>query len=157
MTAMPRAASVPARTAKTARLSLRVSVEQKRLFEGASAASNQTMTEFVVRSAELAARDVLADRTRFVLPQEEWEAFSTALDVEPRDPAATGRVPDHRRPAVILEVIAGTSGRPNQSRRTRFFAGSQTAVAAAVGWRPSAASIRPAAALARLGSGGRRP
>jgi uncharacterized protein (DUF1778 family) len=81
---MPRAASVPARTAKTARLYLRVSVEQKRLFEGASTASNQTITEFVVQSAEVAAREVLADRTRFALAPEEWEAFSTAIDREPR-------------------------------------------------------------------------
>ena len=67
---MPRAASVPTRTAKTARLYLRVSVEQKRLFEGASAASNQTITEFVVQSAEVAAREILADRTRFALAPE---------------------------------------------------------------------------------------
>jgi uncharacterized protein (DUF1778 family) len=42
------------------------------------------MTEFVVQSAEVAAQEVLADRTRFVLAPEEWEAFSTAIDNEPR-------------------------------------------------------------------------
>ena len=84
MTAIPRAASIPARTAKMARLYLRVSAEQKRLFERAAAASSQTVTEFVVRSVEVAAQDVLADRTRFVLVREEWEAFSSALDAEPR-------------------------------------------------------------------------
>ena len=83
MTETPRTAFASRRAAKKARLVLRLSAEQRRLFEGAAAASDQTMTEFVVRSAEVAARDVLADRTRFVLAPEEWEAFSTALDAEP--------------------------------------------------------------------------
>jgi uncharacterized protein (DUF1778 family) len=84
MTAMPRAASLPTRTAKRARLDLRLSAEQKRLFEEAASATDQTMTEFVVQSAEVAAQEVLADRTRFVLVPAEWEAFSTAIDSEPR-------------------------------------------------------------------------
>lgn len=84
MTAVPHAASVPTRAAKRARLDLRVSAEQKRLFEEAAFATDQTMTEFVVQSAEVAAREVFADRTRFVLAPEEWEAFSTAIDSEPR-------------------------------------------------------------------------
>ena len=84
MTAVPRAASVPAHTPKRARLDLRVSAEQKRLFEEAASATDQTMTEFVVQSAEVAAQEVLADRTGFVLSPEEWEAFSTAIDSEPR-------------------------------------------------------------------------
>lgn len=84
MTAMPYPASVPTRAAKRARLDLRVSPEQKRLFEEAASATDRTMTEFVVQSAEAAAQEVLADRTRFVLAPEEWEAFSTAIDSEPR-------------------------------------------------------------------------
>ena len=84
MTAMPRAAAVPARAAKSARLDLRMSAEQKRLFEEAASATDQTMTEFVVQSAEVAAQEVLADRTRFVLAPEDWEAFSAAIDREPR-------------------------------------------------------------------------
>ncbi len=84
MTAMPHAAAVPARAAKSARLDLRMSAEQKRLFEEAASATDQTMTEFVVQSAEVAAQEVLADRTRFVLAPEDWEAFSAAIDREPR-------------------------------------------------------------------------
>ncbi len=84
MTTMPHAASVPARAAKRARLDLRVSAEQKRLFEEAASATDQTMTEFVVQSAEVAAQEVLADRTRFVLAPEEWEAFSAAVNRKPR-------------------------------------------------------------------------
>ncbi len=84
MTAMPHAASLPTRTAKRARLDLRLSAEQKRLFEEAASATDQTMTEFVVQSAEVAAQEVLADRTRFVLAPAEWKAFSAAIDTEPR-------------------------------------------------------------------------
>lgn len=84
MTAMPYPASVSTRAAKRARLDLRLSAEQKLLFEEAASATDRTMTEFVVQSAEVAAQEVLADRTRFVLAPEEWEAFSTAIDSEPR-------------------------------------------------------------------------
>lgn len=84
MTAVPRAASAPMRPAKGARLDLRVSAEQKRLFEEAASATDQTMTEFVVQSAEVAAQEVLADRTRFVLASGEWDAFSAAIDRKPR-------------------------------------------------------------------------
>ncbi|MGH2513939.1 MAG: DUF1778 domain-containing protein [Candidatus Limnocylindrales bacterium] len=83
MTATESPASVPARAAKRARLDLRVSPEQKHLFEQAAAAMEQTMTEFVVQSAQVTARDVLADRTRFVLSPEQWAAFSAAVDREP--------------------------------------------------------------------------
>lgn len=84
MTAMAFPASTPTRAAKRARLDLRVSPEQKHLFEEAAAVTDQTMTEFVVQSAETAAREVMADRTRFVLPPEQWAAFSAAIDREPR-------------------------------------------------------------------------
>lgn len=84
MTETLRSAFPSRRVSKKARLVLRLSAEQRRLFEEAASAADRTVTEFVVRSAEVAARDVLADRTRFVLAPEEWEAFSTALDAEPR-------------------------------------------------------------------------
>lgn len=84
MTATARPASTRTRPAKRARLDLRVSPEQKRLLEDAATATQRTTTEFVIQSAEIAARDVLADRTRFVLAPEQWTAFSTAIDREPR-------------------------------------------------------------------------
>ena len=74
----------PGRAPKTARLDLRVSPEQKRLFEEAAAVTARTVTEFVVQSAAVAARDVMADRTRFVLPPEQWAAFTAAIERKPR-------------------------------------------------------------------------
>lgn len=72
------------RPLKSERLDLRVSHDQKVLFEGAAAATARSVTQFVVQSAVIAARDVLADRTRFELPQERWAAFAEAIDREPR-------------------------------------------------------------------------
>lgn len=72
------------RAAKTERLDLRVSHEQKRLFEEAAAVTQNTVTDFVVHSAAVAARDVLADRTQFLLSAEQWTAFTAAIDREPR-------------------------------------------------------------------------
>ena len=83
MTATPYPASAPARAAKRARLDLRVTAEQKHLFEEAASAADQTMTEFVLQSAEVAARGVLADRTRFLLAPEQWDEFSAATDRKP--------------------------------------------------------------------------
>jgi uncharacterized protein (DUF1778 family) len=76
--------SAPPRATKKARLDLRLSTEQKRLLEEAALVTNQTMTEFVVRSAEVAAKEALAERTRFVLSPREWRSFSAAIDRKPR-------------------------------------------------------------------------
>lgn len=84
MTASPNPRTLATRSAKSARLDLRVTAEQRRLFEQAASTADTTMTEFVVQSAEVAARGVIADRTRFVLAPEQWEAFSAAIDRAPR-------------------------------------------------------------------------
>lgn len=72
------------RATKSERLDLRVSRDQKHLFEDAAAITDRTLTEFVVQSASVAAQNVLADRKQFVLSAQAWEAFSAALDREPR-------------------------------------------------------------------------
>jgi uncharacterized protein (DUF1778 family) len=71
------------RLAKTERLDLRVSHEQKQLLEEAATYLERTVTEFVVQAASVAARDVMADRTQFVLSSEQWSAFSEAIDRQP--------------------------------------------------------------------------
>ena len=73
-----------ARATKSERLDLRVSREQKKLLEEAATYSERTVTDFVVQSASVAARDVMANRTRFALSPEDWAAFSEAIDREPR-------------------------------------------------------------------------
>jgi uncharacterized protein (DUF1778 family) len=43
-----------------------------------------TVSAFVLTSATEAARDVLADRTTFILPDERWDAFLEMLDRDVR-------------------------------------------------------------------------
>ncbi|MGH3266936.1 MAG: DUF1778 domain-containing protein, partial [Trebonia sp.] len=49
-------------------------------FRSAAAASDESLSEFLVESGRERAERVLADRTRFVLPAAEWQAFAAALD-----------------------------------------------------------------------------
>ena len=82
---MPAAAPSPrSASTKSERLELRIDPDQKRLLEDAAAATDRSVTAFVLQSASIAAQDVLADRTTFVLGAEEWAAFTTALDRPPR-------------------------------------------------------------------------
>ena len=65
-------------------MDLRLSPAEKALFAEAANATERTITDFVVQAASLAARDVLADRTKFVLASEQWAAFEQAIDRPPR-------------------------------------------------------------------------
>jgi uncharacterized protein (DUF1778 family) len=69
----------------TARWSFRVEPAIDRLVREAAAASGQTLTEFVLGAAGLAADRVLARRTPFVLERGRWERFVELLDRPPRD------------------------------------------------------------------------
>jgi uncharacterized protein (DUF1778 family) len=72
------------RTTRSERLELRVSPEEKQLLSDAAAVTARTITQFVMQSAAIAAQDVLADRTLFVISEAQWDAFAAALDREPR-------------------------------------------------------------------------
>jgi uncharacterized protein (DUF1778 family) len=76
---------LPARPARSSRLHFRVSEEQKALLEEAAALSGRSLTDFVLSSAQSAANDILADRTRFALPPDQWDAFAAALERPPRE------------------------------------------------------------------------
>lgn len=73
---MPRSAS----TVRRARLSLRASVTQKRLFETAAARGGVTVTEFILQSAQHRAEEILAETRQFVLSPDRWRAFVAALE-----------------------------------------------------------------------------
>jgi len=47
--------------------------------------TERTLTDFVVDAAVLEAERVLADRTHFVLPAEQWARFVEILDRPPRE------------------------------------------------------------------------
>ena len=77
-------------TRKDTRLGLRLNASQRALLAEAAAVSDASLSEFVLRSATQAAREVLADRTDFVLPAGRWSTFVAALDRPPRAPAGLG-------------------------------------------------------------------
>ena len=73
------------RSVRTAKIDLRLSPEAKLKLQTAASVSKCSVSEFVLESALVRADETLADRTRFGLDAEQWEAFLTALDAPPRD------------------------------------------------------------------------
>lgn len=73
----------PARR-KNDRLELRLEPAQRHLLDEAAAAAEMTVSAFVLSHATEAAREVLADRTSFVLPADRWDAFTGLLEREVR-------------------------------------------------------------------------
>ena len=74
-------------TTRGARLEVRVSAAQKSLFQHAAALSGRTLSEFVVTSAQDAARQVIAEHESIRLSREEQPAFVQAL-LQPPEPNA---------------------------------------------------------------------
>ena len=69
---------------KEDRLELRLEPANRRLLDEAAAASSMSTSAFVLTHATEAAREVLADRTAFVLPNDRWDAFVQLLEREER-------------------------------------------------------------------------
>jgi uncharacterized protein (DUF1778 family) len=65
---------------KTTRRNLRLSPTDDVLFREAAAAVGESVSTFLVESGRTRAEMILADRTRFVLEPDAWEAFAAALD-----------------------------------------------------------------------------
>jgi uncharacterized protein (DUF1778 family) len=65
---------------KEDRLELRIDAADRRLLDEAAAATSMSTSAFVLSHATEAAREVLADRTTFMLPDDRWDAFVEMLD-----------------------------------------------------------------------------
>jgi uncharacterized protein (DUF1778 family) len=74
-------------TTRGARLEARVSAAQKSMLQQAAALSGRTLSEFVVASAQEAARRVIAEQESIRLSREEQSAFVQAL-LNPPEPNA---------------------------------------------------------------------
>lgn len=70
----------PSSPRKEDRLELRLEANRRRLLDLAAKASGMSTSAFVLERATLAAQEVLADRTTFVLPPEHWDTFLKLLD-----------------------------------------------------------------------------
>ena len=73
---------------KGTRFSIRASSLQKRVIAQAARIKATTMSDFVLEQAVLAAQQVIADQTHFMLSQKQWKAFCAALDAPPKSISA---------------------------------------------------------------------
>ncbi len=69
-----------AETAKSDRLDFRISATQRTLLSRAAAASDKSLTNFVLESASIAAENTLLDRRLFFADSEAFAKFEEALN-----------------------------------------------------------------------------
>lgn len=65
---------------RSEKLDLRLSATAKQTLRAAAAATQRTVSDFVLESALSRAAETLADRQHFGLDAKQWEAFQAALD-----------------------------------------------------------------------------
>jgi uncharacterized protein (DUF1778 family) len=75
---------MPKAAIRSEKLDLRLTAEAKRTLSAAAAATQRSVSEFVLESALARAAEALPDRQRFALDAKSWEAFHVALDAPPR-------------------------------------------------------------------------
>lgn len=78
---------VAALQTKTERVQVRIDPEAKRRLERAATLANMTVSAFVVNNALEAADDLIRERERIILNDQDWEIFSEAL-LNPPEPNA---------------------------------------------------------------------
>ena len=65
---------------KSERIDVRASTPVKQLLQEAARVAHKNVSEFLLDAGINAANQTLADRTRFELSAEKWQAFEAALD-----------------------------------------------------------------------------
>lgn len=71
---------MPTAPSKSERIDVRASLPAKQLLQEAARAAHKNVSEFLLDAGIQAANQLLADRLRFELPPDRWEAFQAALD-----------------------------------------------------------------------------
>jgi uncharacterized protein (DUF1778 family) len=84
---------------KSHRLNVRVDEADDALFRRAAESAGESLSSFVLRGARERSERVLADRSRFVLDEDQWAAFSAALDAPAREVPAVRALFGRPRPA----------------------------------------------------------
>jgi uncharacterized protein (DUF1778 family) len=77
-------AIMASRVTRSEKLDLRLTPDAKMALQTAAAASNRSVSEFVLESALARADEALADRRNFGLNAVQWKEFMAALDAPPR-------------------------------------------------------------------------
>jgi len=75
---------MPKIATRSEKLDLRLTPQAKQMLNAAAAASQRSVSDFVLESALTRAAEVLPDRRRFELDAKQWEEFQAALDAPPR-------------------------------------------------------------------------
>lgn len=70
---------------RSERVDVRMTPTAKQTLQRAAAASNKTLTEFLLDTGLNAALDTLADRRVFQLDEKAWDSFLRMLDAPPKD------------------------------------------------------------------------
>jgi uncharacterized protein (DUF1778 family) len=65
---------------KSERIDVRASPPVKQLLQEAARAAHKNVSEFLLEAGIMAANQTLADRLRFELSPDKWDAFQAALD-----------------------------------------------------------------------------
>lgn len=65
---------------KSERIDVRVTQPVKQLLQDAARSAHKNVSEFLLDAGIVAANQMLADRLRFELGPQQWEAFQAALD-----------------------------------------------------------------------------
>ena len=73
------AATAETRSSREARINVRASARQEQIIKAAAAATDKTVTEFVLGTAVTQAEKVLADRRYFLADDEQWAALDELL------------------------------------------------------------------------------
>lgn len=76
----PEVTESEARATRDQRINLRTSARQEQMIRRAAAATERTMTDFILDSAVERAERVLADRRWFMATPDQWAAFERILD-----------------------------------------------------------------------------
>ena len=84
MSTKSRNGALKIRRRASARINLRVGAKVKTILVRAARSQGLKLTEFMVKSSQIAAETALAERTRFVLPADKWQQFNAALDAPAR-------------------------------------------------------------------------
>ncbi|MGI6873930.1 DUF1778 domain-containing protein [Amycolatopsis sp. 3B14] len=77
--------TAPQRAPREGRINLRATSRQESLLRQAAAATDRSLTDFILDSAVTQAERVLTDRRWFVLEDERWEEFQRLLDTPVRE------------------------------------------------------------------------
>lgn len=79
-------AAQPTKQARERRWNLRVERNEDEIVRAASNAAGTSYSNFIREAAVTEAQRILADRTEFLLGEEEWRQFNEILDRPPRVP-----------------------------------------------------------------------